>query len=69
MQTLTIDILNFEAEKLLEHLEDLQLIRVRKERHEKPSVINWTGNPNNAQSVKPKTFQIPVNENSGIKNL
>lgn len=41
MQTLTIDILNNKVERLLEDLEQLQLIRVRKEGQQKPLVINW----------------------------
>lgn len=48
MQTLTIDILSSHAEKLLEDLEKLQLIRVRKERKHTPSVINWAGTYKNS---------------------
>ncbi|MEP6626571.1 MAG: hypothetical protein ABJA32_01260 [Ginsengibacter sp.] len=68
MQTLTIDILNYKAEKLLEDLEHLQLIRVRKERHLRKSVINWTGNSNDSQIDKAKAFQSQVDENAGFKN-
>ena len=68
MQTLTIDILNYKAERLLEDLEHLQLIRVRKERHQTPSVINWTGNADNFQIEKVKTLQAKVNENGDFKN-
>ncbi len=42
MQTITIDILNNKAIKLLQDLEQLQLIRLSKEKR-KPSVtIDWT---------------------------
>lgn len=40
METLTIDILNNKAIKLLQDLETLQLIRVRKEEKTGPN-INW----------------------------
>ncbi len=39
MQTVTIDILNEKAMKLLRDLESLQLIRVRPEK--KPTPTNW----------------------------
>jgi hypothetical protein len=41
MHTITIDILNAKAERLLEDLESLNLIRLRKERHRTPAIINW----------------------------
>ena len=41
MQTLTIDILNNKVVKLLQDLELLQLIRVRKEKQKKSGEINW----------------------------
>ncbi len=41
MQTVTIDILNNKAEKLLQDLEQEQLIRVRREKHQTATVINW----------------------------
>lgn len=42
MKTITIDILNNKAIKLLQDLESLQLIRVRKEKTRSESSINWT---------------------------
>jgi len=39
IQTVTIDIINDKAMKLLQDLELLQLIRMRKEKN--PSVTNW----------------------------
>lgn len=41
MQTLTIDILNNKVVKLLQDLELLQLIRVRKEKQKNSREINW----------------------------
>jgi hypothetical protein len=41
MQTVTIDILNNKAIKLLEDLELLQLIRMRREKQSSPATINW----------------------------
>ncbi len=41
MQTVTIEILNNKAERLLQDLELLQLIRVRREKHQTATVINW----------------------------
>ena len=69
MQTLTIDILNYKAERLLEDLEHLQLIRVRKERHQNPSVINWAGNSNESRSEKSQTLQNQANENAAMGTL
>lgn len=42
MKTLTIDIINEKAIKLLQELESLKLIRVRKEKVESSSDINWS---------------------------
>ena len=55
MQTVTIDILNNKAEKLLQELESLQLIRVRTERHQPTSVINWAGNYKSSMKKKLST--------------
>ena len=41
MQTVTVDIINRKALKLLQDLESLQLIRVRKEAHKKDYEIDW----------------------------
>ena len=41
MQTITIDIINEKALRLLKELEFLQLIRVRKEKAEQPATINF----------------------------
>ena len=41
MQTITIDIINEKALRLLKELELLQLIRVRKEKAEQPATINF----------------------------
>ncbi len=41
MQTLTIDIINNKALKLLQDLELLQLIRVRKENPVPEKIANW----------------------------
>lgn len=43
MQTVTIDILDIKAERLLDELVHQDLIRVRNEKHRTPSLINWTG--------------------------
>ncbi len=42
MQTITIDILNSKAMKLLQDLELLQLIRLRKDKQLPASNSNWT---------------------------
>lgn len=41
MQTVTIDILNHKAVKLLQDLELLQLIRMRREKAQPTTQINW----------------------------
>lgn len=41
METITIDILNSKAVRLLQDLELLQLIRVRKEKAQQPTQIDW----------------------------
>ena len=50
MQTLTIDILNNKALKLLQDLELLNLIRVRKEKDQNGAVINWAAKYKGAMS-------------------
>ena len=69
MQTLTIDILNYKAERLLEDLEHLQLIRVRKERHQKPSIINWAGNAGDARNEKSQAFPNTENKKTAIGDM
>ena len=41
MQTVTIDIINNKAIRLLQDLELLQLIRVRREKQSSSQAINW----------------------------
>ena len=41
MQTITIDIINSKAIRLLQDLELLQLIRMRKEKPQSPATTNW----------------------------
>lgn len=41
MQTLTIDIIDDKAVKLIQDMELLKLIRVRKEKKPKEKAINW----------------------------
>ena len=41
MQTITIDIINENALRLLKELELLQLIRLRKEKAEQPAITNF----------------------------
>ena len=41
MQTITIDIINKKAIRLLQDLELLQLIRMRKEKTQPPATNNW----------------------------
>ena len=43
MQTLTVEILDTKAQRLLEDLELLQLIRLRNHQRKFPSIINWAG--------------------------
>jgi hypothetical protein len=41
MQTLTIDMINDKAMKLIQDMELLKLIRVRKEKNKHEGAINW----------------------------
>lgn len=54
MQTLTIDIINSKAIRLLHDLELLQLIRVRKEKQEH-STVNWAARYKGAMSKQSLT--------------
>jgi hypothetical protein len=51
IQTITIDIINDKAIKLLQELELLQLIRMRKEKT--PSSINWEARYKGAMTKQP----------------
>ncbi len=51
IQTVTIDIINDKAMKLLQDLELLQLIRMRKEKT--PSATNWAERYKGAMSKQP----------------
>lgn len=42
MQTITIDIINNKALRLLKDLESLQLIRLHKKKKQDPNETNWT---------------------------
>ena len=53
MQTITIDILNNKAMKLLQDLELLQLIRVRKEKTQAVDEINWLTKYKGAMTKQP----------------
>ncbi len=53
METITIDILNSKAVRLLQDLELLQLIRVRKEKTQPSVQINWTAKYKGAMSKQP----------------
>lgn len=53
MQTVTVDILDEKAMKLLEDLESLQLIRVRP--NKKPTPTNWAKQYKGAMSKQPLT--------------
>lgn len=53
MQTLTIDIINNKALKLLQDLELLQLIRVRREKQVPATPIDWETKYKGAMSKQP----------------
>lgn len=54
MQSITIDILNFKAFKLLQDLEDLHLIRMQKTPASKEhSAVNWTAKYKGAMTKQP----------------
>ncbi len=55
MQTLTIDILNDKAVRLLQDLELLQLIRVRKEKQPPAASVNWAASYKGAMTKQPLT--------------
>lgn len=53
MQTITIDILNNKAIGLLQELELLQLIRVRKEKQHSDTLTNWAAKYKGAMTKQP----------------
>lgn len=53
MQTITIDIINSKAIKLLQDLELLQLIRMRKDKSQSADTVNWTGKYKGAMTKQP----------------
>lgn len=55
MQTITIDILNNKAIRLLQDLELLQLIRMRKEKKQPAAAINWGAKYKGAMTKQPLT--------------
>ena len=53
MQTVTIDIINEKAIKLLQDLELLKLIRVRKEKIQPTEALNWAAKYKGAMQKQP----------------
>jgi len=53
MQTLTIDIINDKAVKLIQDMELLKLIRVRKGKAQKEGTINWASKYKGAMQKQP----------------
>jgi hypothetical protein len=53
MQTLTIDIINDKAVKLIQDMELLKLIRVRKGKAQKEEMINWASKYKGAMQKQP----------------
>ncbi|MFP5042143.1 hypothetical protein [Parasediminibacterium sp. JCM 36343] len=53
MQTVTIDIINDKAVRLLEDLELLQLIHIRKEKEAQGHVPNWAAKYKGAMTKQP----------------
>jgi hypothetical protein len=66
MQTLTIDIINKKALKLLQDLELLQLIRVRKEKQVPAPPIDWENKYKGAMSKQP--LSDIDNQLNGLRN-
>jgi len=63
MQTLTIDILNDKAVKLIEDMELLKLIRVRKVKAQQEGTLNWTAKYKGAMQKEPiKEVENQLNE-------
>lgn len=55
MQTITIDIINNKAIRLLQDLELLQLIRMRKEKTQPTAATNWAAKYKGAMTKQPVT--------------
>ena len=55
MQTITIDILNNKVVRILQDLELLQLIRMRKEKTQPVAATNWTAKYKGAMTKQPLT--------------
>ena len=55
MQTVTIDIINNKAVRLLQDLELLQLIRMRREKTQPETSINWAAKYKGAMTKQPVT--------------
>ncbi len=55
MERYTIEILNSKAVRLLQDLELLRLIRMRKEKTERPNQIDWIAKYKGAMSKQPLT--------------
>lgn len=53
MQTLTIDIINEKAIKLIQDMERLKLIRIRKEKNQQEGAINWSVKYKGAMQKQP----------------
>ena len=53
MQTVTIDIINIKALRLLQDLELLQLIRVRRDKQTDAQAINWLAKYKGAMTKQP----------------
>lgn len=54
-QTITIDIINSKATRLLQDLERLQLIRMRKEKEQSDTAMNWINKYKGAMTKQPLT--------------
>jgi hypothetical protein len=55
MQTITIDVINNKAIRLLQDLELLQLIRMRKEKSQTTTTTNWAAKYKGAMTKQPIT--------------
>lgn len=53
MRTLTIDVINHKALRLIMDMELLKLIRVRKEKEQQEGVINWAAKYKGAMQKQP----------------
>ena len=53
IQTITIDIINYKAVKLLQDLEFMQIIRIRREKSKTSSQSNWSAKYKGAMQKQP----------------